>query len=194
DLYIRLVGEAVEAYRAIADGEQVEVEEELGEIRIELPVDAFIPPEYVDGDRLRLEAYRKLSQAREPADIDAVVEELLDRYGPLPVEARRVVSVARLRLVAQKYRVREIVLAGFYSERLSFAFPPAFMREARLRVAAEWQPSDLVAIKRLIESGRLSFDGLITHHHDALDASNAYRTAFEDPACLKMVLNWSSLS
>ena len=88
----------------------------------------------------------------------------------------------------------EIVLAGFYSERLSFAFPPAFMREARLRVAAEWQPSDLVAIKRLIESGRLSFDGLITHHHDALDASNAYRTAFEDPACLKMVLNWSSLS
>ena len=112
DLYIRLVGEAVEAYRAIADGEKVEVEEELGEVRIELPVDAFIPPEYVDGDRLRLEAYRKLSQAREPGDIDAVVEELVDRYGPLPPEARRVVSVARLRLVAQKYRVREIVLAG----------------------------------------------------------------------------------
>ncbi|UVE96004.1 transcription-repair coupling factor [Dietzia sp. B32] len=112
DLYIRLVGEAVEAYRAVADGETVEVEEELGEIRIELPVDAYIPVEYVDGDRLRLEAYRKLSQAREVADIDAVVEELLDRYGPLPVEARRVVSVSRLRLVAQKYRVREIVLAG----------------------------------------------------------------------------------
>ncbi|MCT2264821.1 transcription-repair coupling factor [Dietzia cinnamea] len=112
DLYIRLVGEAVEAYRAIADGEKVETQEELGEIRIELPVDAFIPPDYVDGDRLRLEAYRKLSQAREPGDIDAVVEELLDRYGPLPVEARRVVSVARLRLVAQKYQVREIVLAG----------------------------------------------------------------------------------
>jgi len=88
----------------------------------------------------------------------------------------------------------EIVLAGFYSERLSFAFPPAFMREARLRIAAEWQPSDLVAIKTLIESGRLSLDGLITHHHDAQDASNAYRIAFEDPACLKMVLNWSSLS
>ena len=112
DLYIRLVGEAVEAYRAIADGEQVEVEEEQGEIRIELPVDAYIPVEYVDGDRLRLEAYRKLSQAREPADIDAVVEELVDRYGPMPPEARRVVSVARLRLVCQKYKVREVVLAG----------------------------------------------------------------------------------
>ena len=112
DLYIRLVGEAVEAYRAIADGETVEVEEEVGEIRIELPVDAYIPVEYVDGDRLRLEAYRKLSQARAPEDIDAVVEELVDRYGPMPAEARRVVSVSRLRLVCQKYKVREIVLAG----------------------------------------------------------------------------------
>ena len=88
----------------------------------------------------------------------------------------------------------EIVLAGFYSERLSFAFPPAFMREARLRVAAEWQPIDLAATRQLIESGRLSLDGLITHHFDAKAAPDAYRTAFEDPACLKMVLNWSSLS
>ena len=88
----------------------------------------------------------------------------------------------------------EIVLAGFYSEPLSFAFPPAFMREARIRVAAEWQPPDLVATRTLIESGRLSLDGLITHHHDAGNAPDAYRVAFEDPACLKMVLNWSSLS
>jgi 3-hydroxyethyl bacteriochlorophyllide a dehydrogenase len=88
----------------------------------------------------------------------------------------------------------EIVLAGFYSEPLAFAFPPAFMREARIRVAAEWQPADLVATKALIESGRLSFDGLITHRHDAKAAPDAYRVAFEDPACLKMVLNWSSLS
>ena len=88
----------------------------------------------------------------------------------------------------------EIVLAGFYSDRLSFAFPPAFMREARIRVAAEWQQPDLVAIKALIESGRLSLDGLITHHHDAASAHAAYRVAFEDPACLKMVLNWSSIS
>jgi 3-hydroxyethyl bacteriochlorophyllide a dehydrogenase len=88
----------------------------------------------------------------------------------------------------------EIVLAGFYSDRLSFAFPPAFMREARLRVAAEWQPPDLVATRRLIESGKLSLDGLITHHCEAQAAPDAYRTAFEDSACLKMVLNWSSLS
>lgn len=88
----------------------------------------------------------------------------------------------------------EIVLAGFYSERMSFAFPAAFMREARIRVAAEWQQPDLVATRALIESGRLSLDGLITHHFDAKAAPDAYRVAFEDPACLKMVLNWSSSS
>ena len=88
----------------------------------------------------------------------------------------------------------EIVLAGFYSEPLSFAFPPAFMREARLRVAAEWQQADLVATRSLIESGRLSLDGLITHYHDAKAAPGAYRVAFEDPACLKMVLDWRTCS
>ncbi|MBB5049821.1 3-hydroxyethyl bacteriochlorophyllide a dehydrogenase [Rhodopseudomonas rhenobacensis] len=84
----------------------------------------------------------------------------------------------------------EIVLAGFYSEPLSFAFAPAFMREARIRVAAEWQPPDIAATKDLIDNGRLSLDGLITHHHDAKAAPDAYRIAFEDAACLKMVLNW----
>lgn len=88
----------------------------------------------------------------------------------------------------------EIVLAGFYSEPLSFAFAPAFMREARLRVAAQWQPSDLAATRALIDDGRLPLDGLITHRHDAHAAPDAYRIAFEDPACLKMVLNWSSSS
>jgi bacteriochlorophyllide a dehydrogenase len=87
----------------------------------------------------------------------------------------------------------EIVLAGFYSERLSFAFPPAFMREARLRVAAEWQQSDLVATRALIESGRLSLDGLISHRKGASTAPDAYGVAFNDPSCLKMVLDWSSL-
>ncbi len=84
----------------------------------------------------------------------------------------------------------EIVLAGFYSEPLSFSFPPAFMREARLRIAAEWKPSDMRAVRDLVESGDLSLGGLITHRVDALDASSAYRTAFTDPTCLKMILDW----
>ena len=86
----------------------------------------------------------------------------------------------------------EIVLAGFYTDRVSFAFAPAFMREARLRIAAQWQPADLDAARALIEGGRLSLDGLITHRHQAAQAEAAYRTAFTDPACLKMVLDWSA--
>lgn len=84
----------------------------------------------------------------------------------------------------------EIVLAGFYSEPLGFAFPPAFMREISIRVAAEWREPDLVAVKSLIEQGRLSLDGLITHRCAAADAPTAYRTAFTDPTCLKMILDW----
>lgn len=84
----------------------------------------------------------------------------------------------------------EIVLAGFYADRLAFAFPPAFLREARLRVAAEWQPADLAAVTALAAAGRLSLAGLITHRAPAAAAAAAYRTAFTDPACLKMVLDW----
>lgn len=84
----------------------------------------------------------------------------------------------------------EIVLAGFYEAPLSFAFPPAFMREARIRVAAEFRPHDLAAVTALVARGALSLDGLITHRRPASEASDAYRTAFGDPECLKMVLDW----
>lgn len=86
----------------------------------------------------------------------------------------------------------EIVLAGFYSDRPSFAFPPAFMREARFRIAAQWQPGDLIAVRDLAASGALDLDGLITHRAPAETAPEAYRTAFENPDCLKMVLDWKA--
>lgn len=88
----------------------------------------------------------------------------------------------------------EIVLAGFYSQPLSFSFPPAFMREACIQVAAEWRPPDVVAVKQLVDSGRLSLGGLITHREPANRADAAYRTAFGDPDCLKMILDWRSIS
>ncbi len=88
----------------------------------------------------------------------------------------------------------EIVLAGFYQDPLSFAFPPAFMREARLRVAAEWKPEDLSAVLSHVRSGGLPLTGLITHRRSAADAQSAYRTAFDDPTCLKMILDWSAYS
>jgi 3-hydroxyethyl bacteriochlorophyllide a dehydrogenase len=84
----------------------------------------------------------------------------------------------------------EIALAGFYAERLSFAFPAAFMREARLRVAAQWQEADLIAVRDLAAVGRLALDGLITHRRGAGEAGDAYQTAFADPTCLKMIVDW----
>lgn len=93
-------------------------------------------------------------------------------------------------LIARLAPGGEIVLAGFYEAPLSFAFPPAFMREARIRISAEFRPEDTAAVLTLIDGGRLSLDGLITHRVPALQAEDAYRTAFADPACLKMILDW----
>ena len=93
-------------------------------------------------------------------------------------------------LIGRIQKGGEIVLAGFYTQAISFAFPPAFMKEARFRVAAEWTRDDLLATRALVESGTLSLGGLITHRAKAADATGAYQTAFSDPNCLKMILDW----
>jgi len=95
-------------------------------------------------------------------------------------------------LVARCAPGGEVVLAGFYTRPLQFSFAPAFMREVQIRCAAEWQRPDLLAVKELVENGRVSLDGLITHHQAPAQAGNAYRTAFGDAGCLKMVLDWST--
>jgi len=88
----------------------------------------------------------------------------------------------------------EIVLAGFYSEPLAFQFAPAFLREARFRVAAEWRPPDLDAVTRLVNDGRLPLGGLVTHRVPFAQATLAYSTAFGDPSCVKMVIDWREAS
>jgi 3-hydroxyethyl bacteriochlorophyllide a dehydrogenase len=93
-------------------------------------------------------------------------------------------------LIMRLARGGEVLLAGFYDQRLSFAFPAAFMREAQIRISAEWSPHDLAAVERMVADGRLSLDGLITHTSRPSDYEHAYTSAFTDPACLKMVLDW----
>lgn len=96
-------------------------------------------------------------------------------------------------LIGRLAKGGEIVLAGFYEGPLHFAFPPAFMREVRLRVAAEFTQADLMAVVSLIEAGALSLDGLLTDIRPAAQAAEAYPHAFSDPKCLKMALDWSAL-
>ena len=97
-------------------------------------------------------------------------------------------------LISRIAKGGEIVLAGFYTDPLNFAFPPAFMKEARIRVSAEWQKEDMLATRALIENGALSLGGLITHQMSAEEAGKAYPTAFDDPTCLKMMLNWKDVA
>ncbi len=98
------------------------------------------------------------------------------------------------RLISRLKPQGEIVLAGFYTDPLSFTFPPAFMRETRMRIAAEWKDQDLTAVQNLLSSGALSLDGLITHRSSPRDAGQAYETAFKDARCLKMILDWRDLA
>lgn len=109
DLYLRMIGEAVSTFRG-------EVAEGQTELRLELPVDAHIPEEYVDSERLRLEAYQKLSSASAPTSkdgqIDLVLEEMTDRYGEPPVQVLNLVAVSRLRRAAQKAGLGEVVAMG----------------------------------------------------------------------------------
>jgi len=94
------------------------------------------------------------------------------------------------RLIACLAPGGEVVLAGFYKSDLSFAFAPAFMREAQIRVAAQWKKHDLLAVTRLVESGALSLEGLITHTLQPGQAREAYEIAFGDVQCLKMMIDW----
>ncbi|MEO5305699.1 transcription-repair coupling factor [Corynebacterium sp. c25Ua_47] len=113
DLYVRLVGEAVETFKALARGETpVVTDEGPKEIRIDLPVDAHIPESYINSERLRLEVYRKLAASKDNADLAHVVEEMQDRYGPVPEPVERLLAVARLRHQARRAGVSDITVQG----------------------------------------------------------------------------------
>lgn len=84
----------------------------------------------------------------------------------------------------------EVVLAGFYKQDLSFAYAPAFMREASIHVAAQWKKHDLDAVVAMFHDGSLPLEGLITHTEKAAHAQRAYEIAFGDPECLKMIVEW----
>jgi transcription-repair coupling factor (superfamily II helicase) len=109
DLYVRLVGEAVADFRS-PGGESAE--QEFADVKVDLPVDANLPVEYLPGERLRLEAYRALASATTDEAVDAVRAELLDRYGPLPDPVENLLAVARFKVLCRRYGVTEVSLQG----------------------------------------------------------------------------------
>ncbi|MEO1265266.1 MAG: chlorophyll synthesis pathway protein BchC [Pseudomonadota bacterium] len=97
-------------------------------------------------------------------------------------------------MIRRMARGGRLVLAGFYSERVAFAFPPAFMKEVEVRISSEWQRTDLNAATSAIAADPELVSGLVSHRYDAEDAEAAYATAFSDPSCLKMIIEWERLS
>ena len=123
DLYVRMVGEAVAEFR----GESGEVERE---VKIELPIDAHLPHDYVPSERLRLEMYKRLAAVRSDAQVLEVRDELVDRYGEPPAAVGSLLEVARLRVRVREAGLAEVNVAGNYVR-----FAPADLPEsAQLRL------------------------------------------------------------
>jgi transcription-repair coupling factor (superfamily II helicase) len=119
DLYVRMIGEAVSELRGDGPAERPEV-------RVELPVDAHIPHDYVPGERLRLEAYTRIAAIDSADDIAAVRDELTDRYGPPPQPVINLLSVARLRATARRAGLTDIAQQGNH-----IRFSPVQLPESR---------------------------------------------------------------
>ena len=132
DLYVRLVGEAVQDFKG--EGEQ-----ELSEVRIELPVEAHLPHDYIPSERLRLEMYKRLAEVRTDDDVDAINEELLDRYGEPPIPVVSLLLVARFRARARQAGIGEVTIAG-----RNVRFAPVSLPESRVVRLQRLYPKSLV--------------------------------------------------
>ena len=135
DLYMRLVGEAVADFKRGGDPEQ----EQVPDTKVDLPVDAHLPHDYIPGERLRLEAYRRLASAYDEPAIAAVREELTDRYGPLPDPVQRLLAVATFRVHARRHGLTEVSVQGN-----QIRFAPLQLRESQVMRLQRLYPRSLV--------------------------------------------------
>jgi len=133
DLYVRLVGEAVADFKGDNSAAQ------FAEIKIELPVDAHLPHEYIPGERLRLEAYKKLAAVVDEAAVVEIEAELRDRYGAPPEPVLNLFEVARLRTVARAAGVADVALQG-----ATVRFGPVALRESQQLRLVRLYPGTIV--------------------------------------------------
>jgi transcription-repair coupling factor (superfamily II helicase) len=155
DLYMRMVGEAVQEYKTGI----IETEEKISECKVELPINAHLSSDYVPGERLRLDLYRRLADVKSPTDVSSIEAELLDRFGELPEEAKALLGVAALRAQAKAVKLTEVVVQGKFLRlaplvlpesrqlRLTRLYPGSLYKGAASTVlvalpkAASWNPS-----------------------------------------------------
>ena len=155
DLYMRMVGEAIEEYKSGI----IETDEKISECKVELPINAHLSAEYVPGERLRLDVYRRLADVKSPSDVSSIESELLDRFGELPEEAKALLGVAALRAQAKAVKLTEVVVQGKFLRlaplvlpesrqlRLTRLYPGSLYKGAASTVlvalpkAATWNPS-----------------------------------------------------
>lgn len=156
DLYMRMVGEAVNNYKAGI----IQTEEKISECKVELPINAHLSMEYVPGERLRLDLYRRLADVKDNEDVESIRVELIDRFGELPIEAETLLGVASLRAMAKAAKLTEVVIQGKFLRlapltlpeskqlRLSRLYPGSLYKSATsmvlvaLKKADSWNPSE----------------------------------------------------
>ncbi|HZA32216.1 MAG TPA: transcription-repair coupling factor [Propionibacteriaceae bacterium] len=182
DLYIRLVGEAVAEFR----GEDSEPEPEM---RIELPVAAHLPTDYVESERLRLEMYKRLAEVRSEADVKGVEAELADRYGPPPAEVDNLLAVARFRLLARSAGLTEIVSQGNFVRfgpvqlvesrrlRLQRLYPRSVVKDAAKIALVPRPMSSQIGADPVRDAALLTWcTKVVTEVFDSADMSERLRT------------------
>ena len=142
DLYMRMVGEAVEDFKT----GYVDANPRVKECKVELPITAHLPVEYVPSERLRLDLYRRMADAQDDAGLDGIVEELVDRFGELPPEAVNLVDVARLRVLAKSKNYSEVVLQGKFLKIAPITLPES----AQLRLQRQYPGSLIKSVTQSI--------------------------------------------
>ncbi|MEY3636151.1 MAG: hypothetical protein RL147_580 [Actinomycetota bacterium] len=134
DLYMRMVGEAVQDYKSGI----IETDEKVLECKVELPINAHLSTEYVPGERLRLDLYRRLADVKSADDVASIESELIDRFGPLPLEAQSLLGVASLRAQAKALKLTEVIVQGKF-----LRFSPLVLSESKQLRLARMYPGSI---------------------------------------------------
>jgi len=178
DLYLRMIGDAVAEFKG-------ETREAPAELKLELPVDAHIPGTYVDSDRLRLEAYHKLSAASgekgTKAQLDAILAELEDRYGTAPDSVKTLMAVTELRQQANRLGLKDLNALG-----AQVKLAPVNLTESDQVRLSHLFPG----FRYLASSKLLTVPAPMTRVTHAIEGEDGMVAAFDEPLRDQAMIDW----